>query len=313
MTTSFEMGKNGEDIAFNVLKRALGCEIEIPKSDKGIDAIVQFKPPYNDINLLFFGIQVKTGFSYVKKDKKGWKIRNIKRDDLIKWKENDMPIMLLWVHPEKKNQVYWHLVNLHTNNKNLLIPKMRYIRPSLRYELPLFLLHLKKPVVMKRFELFIPQLTEGIRTAAKDKYKTMMVNPDILKDQYSEKAPVNPLTGPVRITWHGWRHITHQKRRKRNIFSTLQLLPVLYWAIENPIKPPKIRRFSLKKSGNWYTETKLLIFTTTANILGRGHLTIVYVIRETINFHEDWVGIPNSKIKRSAIFESLYELNQKKP
>lgn len=127
-----------------------------------------------------------------------------------------------------------------------------------------------------------------------------------------EANPINPLVGPVRLSWHAWRHISSQSRRNQYVFQSFQLIPHLRWIIENPRTRPNYHRLKTVKRGQWRTETRNVDFDTRLVLKGRADAVVRCVLREVIQYPVDWLA-PDAKVMRDVLLESIYERKEEWP
>jgi len=295
-----ELGEKGEKIACNVLQQALSAHVLPPRRDVGLDGFVEFISAAPGRARLHFAIQIKTGFSYANDDGKRWRVRNLDREHFDRWRHSDIPVVFLWVNPDEKDRVYWHPISLDTDRDHFYISKNRFITPAARFDLAMRL----EPWQTRSdasesdlYELYVPPLSSGMRSAAKEYYRGLM-----------RKGPVtHPLLGGVSISWHAWRHITSQRRECRQIFESLRLLPILRWALAHPARCSGLRRLGRNETDKLVREKRLLVFRSYVSLSRRADATIEYVVRETIEYPVDWLGVPTARTARTAMLESIYE------
>jgi hypothetical protein len=292
------LGKGGEAIAEGLLKKALHCSATEPKPDVGTDFIVEFQSPYCPNALLHLGVQVKTGFSFCKDLGNRFKFHRITKSTISDWHKTPLPILFVWVHPEKENSAYWHFCDPKQPTQQIVIPKSRKITPCTKYDIARKLISWKLGRQVQSGALFAPPLKTGIRDAAKIYYKSLK----------NRAKPINPLLGPVDITWRGWRHITNQKRSGSDISQSLQLLPVLKYTIENSLPNPRLGlRKCIAPRGEWCHERRLLVFRAEIPLQRRADASVECILRETISYKKNWHSVPNGPIKTQVSFESLSE------
>ena len=302
ITDNENLGRSGERIARHLLQQALDSNVPPVTPDKGLDALLEFTSPGPGKHRLHLGVQIKTGFSFVEEQDKHWQIK-VDRRDFLRWKASLIPVMFVWVHPTLENSAYWHLITSHTSRDYFFIPKGRLITPSTRFDLAMKLERWEEPEGRQPCELLTPPLCSGLRPLAKELYRHIL----------TQAPPVNPLLGPVRISWHGWRHISGQGRPARSIAQSLQLLPALRASLENPLPHPSLRRVKCPTIGKWVFDTRLVVFRSPLEIRHRADACIVCVIRETIRYRADWLSAPSATVSRTAVFESIYESGKKEP
>jgi hypothetical protein len=297
-----DRGKRGERIARHLLQQALDSNVPPVTPDRGLDALIEFPSPGPGKRRLHLGVQIKTGFSFVEEQEKQWRIK-IERRELARWKASVIPVMFVWVHPDLENAAYWHLITNQTCRDHFFISKRRRITPSTRYDLAMKLEKWEEPEEKQPCELLMPPLRSGVRPVAKELYRHLL----------RQLPPVNPLLGPVRISWHGWRHISGQGRPARSVVQSLQLLPALQTCLENPLPGPLLRRVSCRRVGTWIFDTRLIIFRSVLEMRFRADAWVECVVRETIRYRADWMSAANAAVSRTAAFESIYEREKKWP
>lgn len=165
------VGKAGEDAALYYLGRALGGHISTPVPDRGLDGIVEFPSGTPDSDPLHIGVQVKTGFSYVKKISTGWEFDRLDRNRLRQWQRSRLPVILVWVNPERDGQIYWTIVPRKLKRNRLFIRESHRVTPVTKFDLSLDLAPFDSPKLRPAVELLAPPLSAGIRDVAKATYK----------------------------------------------------------------------------------------------------------------------------------------------
>ncbi len=300
------MADFGERHARTQLEQALsGHGVQFQGTgDKKVDLLLQFRAPDPAGSLLYLGVQVKTGPSYVRKIASGRIFLKVGSEGLAVWRSANLPIALMWVNPDSA-ECHWTLVTERTQHQYLSVSMHARVTPALPFELAAKLIRLRTDPNEHRLSLLHPGLSAGLRQAAKKYYRSALVGTELS----------HPIFGKVGVTWKAWRHLTRRQRSKSFIRQSLRLLPAVKWVTEHPSTFRSVRRFKSILRGRWTTELRLFVFDTAMVVLpGSSHTTIRTVFRERVTFPADWLTQARYQdaVRREVSFESIYEKNEER-
>jgi hypothetical protein len=298
-----QLGEYGEQEARSRLERALlGTGKQLAgHADLGLDLIVQYPAPSIEEEPLLFGVQVKTGNSFAEESKSHWKIKNLDRKRFSQWQKVSYPVLFLWVRPTNPAECYWGFIRKNTNINQFLISKKSQLSPTARYDFALeYSRDCNPPSYTDTFSLLRPPLSKGLRPFAKEYYMS----------QLHGRHFVHPLLGSVAITRNAWNHLTRKKRPAYFITQSLQLLPIVSCAIENPTSFVGLRRIKHIIRGGWVTDIRLLAFkSSNIPVRSRPPIDVICVLREQIIYPVNWINNVSlhKETSRTLSLESIYE------
>ncbi len=307
MVKSWAMGVNdttadfGERQARTQLEQALsGHGVQFQgTADQKLDLIVQFHGPDPARSLLYLGVQVKTGWSYVRHVGPHRIFLKANPEDLKVWKRSNLPVALIWVNPDTA-ECHWTQITDKTQPQYLSVSRRAKVSPALAYEFAARLISLRPTSEDGRVTSLHSGLSFGLRQVAKNYYRNALLG----------KKLAHPILGDVSVSWRGWRHLTRAGRSKSFIAQSLLLLPSVKWVSEHPTVFRGVRRLPPTSRGEWTTERRLFLFDTTRVVLpGSTPRTIRTVFRERVSFPTDWLTRAryHLDVRREAAFESVYE------
>jgi hypothetical protein len=305
---NYALGYAGEKLVRFQLEHVLrgwGVHLTGP-ADDGIDIVVQFRSTCSTPQPIIVGIQVKTGDSYAASVGSRWQMRPLDPTRFKQWQEATIPVALVWVKPEAVSNAYWAMVKEEAPHDKFLISKRSLISPATPYDLSLKLWRGNRRRVPEHIsKLLCPPLGLSARNYARDYYRTKMMT----------EQPLHPVLGTVKFTWKGWRHITRNSRRARDVYQSIHLLPAVRRLVDNPGALHGIRPLSLTTRGPVTTRIQLIAYKARSVLLaGRAPGELVAVYRERINYPSNWHNDLElaKKVKREITFESVYEVAPKK-
>lgn len=305
---AFKKGFAGEREVRRMLETALGCTVLQYEgdSDMGLDLHVQMENPYGYGELIQFDVQVKTGNSHVTEEPKRYKIKKsiIASGEWSKLKRSKTPVLFIWLKEDDGLVAYWQFVKPSASHSHFYISKHKTISPVSRYDIARELGARERIGMKERYaQMFCGNIGRSIRLEAKIVYKTLMIT-----------ECQNPFLGKTKITWHGWRHITNQSRAQYDIFKSLIHIYSIPACIERPDMITGFRRVSDVIRGNRVNCVRLVVFEKKIKLKKTKPLVLVCVLRELIDYPKDWRSylLLENEIKRTVIFESIYEKKEEK-
>ena len=201
-----QIGDSGEKVVRSQLERAIfatGHQLS-GHDDKGVDLVLQFPSPSPLGEPLFFGVQVKTGDSFVTSKKGRWRVKPAKLDAtrFSQWQRSTFPVLFVWVRPTNPVTCYWRVVRRNSDPKNFTISKSAVISPVTRFDLALERFHQPQTAFVDRQQVLRLPLSKPLRPHAKTYYREIKSKPHAS----------HQLLGETRLTWNAWRHLTSNKR-----------------------------------------------------------------------------------------------------
>lgn len=296
-----QFGEFGEqEVAHRLTRALLGDAKQYAGfADKGLDLLVQFPSTAPSAQPLHFGVQVKTGDSFVVEEEGAWRVRGVDERRFREWQRGTLPVLFVWVRPDPC-ECYWAVVRKGTSFKHFKISKHALVTPAMRFDLSLEQ-PLEPPVVSDQaFRPLRPRLSEGLRPFAKRHYR----------DGLMSWQPDHPVLGKVRFSWRGWRHLTRKGRSQDEIYHSLQLLDSASWLTGNPQTYAGIRRLGVAERGGIVTDTRLVIYDTdNVPFERRPPARIRTVFRQRISYPANWTQDVSlhKHVTSDVTFESLYE------
>jgi hypothetical protein len=185
-----------------------------------------------------------------------------------------------------------------SSRDHLYISKKAFVTPSILYELSLVSKLSARPEQKSPIPILRAPLNIGLREYSKGFYRNLV-----------GRTIDHPRLGAVKFTWRGWRHLTDQKRKLRQVHDSLQLLNACQYALQNPGKMRGVRRLLHKKRGAWITEVRLIAHQCNSVSFDDGtkkNLRVVF--RESVGYPVNWQSdvLLHHHIHRKLTFESIY-------
>ncbi|MDX3960251.1 DUF4365 domain-containing protein [Aliarcobacter skirrowii] len=202
------------------------------KNDKGLDGFIIIRKKHNDTgNLIFVQVKTGSGYKYDFQGKDYFGI-NLNRSDLDRWKKywkiQPIPVILLYVNPEDKD-----------NNKNSKVWWVNLKDDSIYPESNLGQIHIKKS---NRFGLHSKGDLFKLcgRRVLEKTFLKLKATKDII-DIYKLSLPIRSQARLFYKEWQkefednanrilvnrvGWRHITRRGRSSQRVFISFQLLGI---------------------------------------------------------------------------------------
>ncbi len=186
-------------------------------------------------------IQVKTGKSYVRWNKTNshYTFQNIQSAHIDKWQKNNQPVLIIWVNPSKKTELYWKLINSKSSNEILHLSPNHILAPESLFEINrLISIAYKKKGGVPKITLKTFEKLSDVRKWAKKKFQ-------FIKGEYENEI------GKFEISNYAFRHLTKASRNKSHVKESLLVLPNLMTFLN--VNPHQIQTIS---NDEWNTDLK---------------------------------------------------------
>lgn len=248
-------------------------------------------------------IQVKTGRSYTtwNKTNSHYTLKNIKSNHINKWQKNNQPVLIIWVNPIRKTELYWKLITSKSSDEILHLSPNHILAPESLFEINRLIgTAYKKKGGLPKFTLKKIDKLSDVRKWSKNKYK-------VLKGEYENDI------AKFNITNYAFRHLTRISRNKSHIKESLLLLPLIKTFLS--INPHQIQTFTdktkdiNKKNNKNETIIRRVLFIYRNVHFNDMQSAVVYIrFKETINYPKDWRQnyLLNKQTRYALTLESIY-------
>ena len=299
----YDKGNAGEILAINYLSIIFNGEaVRETMRGEGIGALdFQLKFPilYPEKSYLQVAVQVKTGPSFATwvPSKNRWRLQNIDKVHIAKWRASNQPVLLIWVKLYPVVTLYWKLITSKTPLKTLSVSESHVLNPASRLEIER-LLRMYQP---KREG--VSKITNGTFTATAEVRNWA-------KPKYTKtKGMFECILGCVTISNYAWRHLTRVTRPQSHIRDSLAALPYIKQILK--ATPHQIQTLSTtytKINNKILVSRKVLAVYRDVRFSDKG-VTVVYVrLDEKVEYMQDWLerGLIEQKVSQELKLESIY-------
>jgi hypothetical protein len=300
---NYDIGNSGEVLASAILSLIFNGEVQretLRGEGKGALDLQLKYPSFHGVDTTRqLAVQVKTGASYARWNQRNstWVLQNIKPEHITKWQENNQPVILIWINPEKKIEIYWKFIGSNTSKTFLYLSKSHILTPASIFEIDrLVTISYKKvggipKINVKSFATF----TETKKWARKEFSKI--------------KGNFKTSIGDVTISNYVWRHLTRDSKNQSHIKDSLTILPYVKQILK--FLPHQIQTTSqtaLTYDNFTLTKRKVLLIYRNVkfNDIGTG---VVYArFEEVIIYSKNWEEdfLINKSLQYSMKLESIY-------
>lgn len=299
-THVYDQGLAGESLAACYLSLIFNGEaIKESMRGEGVAALdLQLKIPTPESSLQL-AVQVKTGPSFASwtKTKNRWRLQNIDKAHVDKWRASNQPVLLVWVRLDPHLKLYWRLITSKTPLETMSVSENHVLSPASRFEIERLLqAHRKGKIRVPSLTVPDYKATADIRNWAKPKYdKVKGTHPCCL--------------GDVRISNYAWRHLTRVTRPQSHIRDSLTVLPMVKTILD--ATPHQIQTLSVKEhrlQGRVTVTRKILAIYRDVRFSDKG-ICVVYVrLDERVEYREDWInrGLIRQHVDQDLKLESIF-------
>lgn len=306
---TYDKGNAGENLAISYLSIIFNGEAARETlHGEGMGALdLQLKIPTLNPNKSYLqaAVQVKTGPSYANwvPSLNRWTLKNINKGHILKWRESNQPVLLIWIRLEPKVTLYWKLITSKTPVETLSVSESHVLTPASRFEIER-LLRMHTPRGSGIPKITIPNFitTSEIRNWAKNKF-------------VSTRGVSKCILGSVTVSNYAWRHLTRATRAQSHIRDSLVTLPYISEILK--IIPHQIQTLSTTFShiGNKViVRRKVLAIYRDIRFSDKG-VCVVYVrLDEKVEYRNDWMerGLIEQKVFQELKLESIYRKSANK-
>ncbi|WP_119789742.1 DUF4365 domain-containing protein [Flavobacterium anhuiense] len=304
----YKLSNIGENFGSNLIASLFDGEIQRETLSGEGSAALDFQLKYKnffDIGVKQIGVQVKTGKSYTEwlTTKKCYSLRNIDPEHIEKWKKNNQSVIILWVNPKKKIEVYWKFIKPTSSSDFLYLTNNNLLRPHSIFEIDrLFTLSQKKS-------------KNGIPLITLKDFSTLADVKKWSKKEYS-KIRGDFLTpfGIISISGYAWKHLIRKNRNVTHIFDSLLLLRNVKTILN--FYPDQIQTISPdnnpenldKHNNNILSQKRVLFIYRNVNFNDKKGCTVYIRMKETIIYPKNWREnfFAKDKLQYKLTLESIY-------
>lgn len=291
-------GNDSEVISASNILQALGAEISWGSRNEDnskIDLLISYNHPWNSGQRVLLLVQVKSGNSFGKVDKK----IKIYRRGIQEAKKSLNNILLIWFdHKTKEN--YWSYIHQNTDPKIIELGRNHILSPATRFEVARCI---SKNITHNKFN------SRGIILNFKndnlDISKFRKDNKLLFK---KHKEVINPLYGKILFTNYGWKHMFRKTRLKKYKLDSLIVIPYLKQLLRFQPDRHWINNFDIQnhKQFKIYSYEHVLRYENIKNNLNDEKFEIVIKLIEEVGFPNHWKeeNLLSQKVKRKVIFKS---------
>lgn len=303
----YDLGNLGEGIAGGLLSIIFNGETSKETlRGEGLGALdLQLKYPTisGTKAIRQVAIQVKTGQSFARWNKTNshYTLQNIDAVHIKKWQKSNQPVLIIWVNPISKVELYWKLVNSKTSEEVLHLSPNHKLRPESLFEINrLISIAYKKKGGVPKITLKSFDKLSDVRKWSKKEFRKIRGN-------YENEI------GKFEITNYAFRHLTRASRNKSHIKESLLLLKHIKTFLN--INPHQIQTISNEDWNKGYENSNDINITRRVLFVYRNvHFddkksAVVYIrFKESINYPKNWTDnlLLNKETKYSLKLESIY-------
>lgn len=306
----FDQGSAGESMAASALSLIFNGEVtRETMRGEGIGALdlqLKFSTEFPSPTHTQVAVQVKTGPSFGRwtPTKNRWRLQNIDREHLKKWKATNQPVLLIWVRLDPEIKIYWKLIDKKTPIETLSVSENHLLTPASRFEIERLLHKQCLPITRAGSFAASPgseETTKKARRWAKIKFP-------------KTKGVINCCLGKVAITNYAWRHLTRITRAQSHIQDSLIALPHAKKILSNiphqiQTLPGKVELAGEKIIIN----RKVLAVYRNVHFSDKGNCVVYIRLDEKVVYNENWreKGLIRQKLYQEIRLESIYRKTKK--
>lgn len=300
MVNSNETGNWGERVAAAMLSLSLSGQtkwVSLEGERQHLDLMVDFTSPF-DGSARSLPVQVKTGSSFGAWAKGRWRMDNIDRTHVIRWRESRLPTLLVWVQTEPITKAYWRLILPRTPLETLSISRHNLVNPAATYELErMWRLHTTTRI--ERLSLELP----AAKTFVEDRNKA--------RSYWNGFGPILDCMnlGPVAVTRHGWRHMTRASKSRSRIHDSLRLIRYLPVFLKREANTVETTDLVTRVEGSIVVEERTILLTyRNIHFCHEGYFSVYFRVRYSARFPQRWMLMQSTdwQLKPITTVESIY-------
>jgi hypothetical protein len=306
MSNSINLGDWGERFAVSSLSLAFRGQakwVSLFGERQHLDLTLDFASPFDGANRSI-QVQVKTGDSFGTFTKGRWRIDNIDREHVSHFQKSQQPVLLVWVRPSPRTRVYWRWLSPRSCLKTISISRHNLVCPATLFDIERMYLvcNTRK---LYNLTLTLPGKLDFVsdRENAKQFWKN------------HKTLPCHNL-GTVRLSRHGWRHMTRKSKSKSRMHDSLRLISILPALLSREAHDVELKSASMQVLGRIVTAQRtLLLKFRNIRFNKEGEFTVFVRVRVSQTFPRRWKEIPDGdwNLTHTTTIESVYrKLIQKK-
>lgn len=299
----YDQGAQGESLAGWQLAAILNGEA-VRETMRGegtgaLDLQVKFPVTYPAATHQQLAVQVKTGPSFAKwtETKSRWRLDNIDRGHVEKWRNTNQPVMLLWVRLDPWTKVYWKLIATNSPLATLSFSENHLVTPAARFEIERLLqMHrmVRKPLPLITVHKL--QRTSEIRNWARQRFRGITGR---------HQGPL----GTVSISTYAWRHLTRVTRPQSHIADSLTVLPYATQLLK--IRPHQLQtlgQLSTECGGRTQISRKVLAIYRDVRFSDKGNCVVYIRLDERVSYPTNWeqTSLIRARVLQELRLESIY-------
>lgn len=305
----YDKGNAGESLAISYLSMIFNGEAarETMRGEGAgaLDFQLKFPVSYPSKTYLQVAVQVKTGPSFATwvPSKSRWRLQNIDKEHITKWRATNQPVLLIWVRLEPKIRLYWKLITCKTPIETLSVSESHILTPASRFEI----------------ERLLRMNTPPRSGITKITNSTFLTTTEVRKWAQSKFTKLRGLCesslGNVTISNYAWRHLTRVTRPQSHIRDSLATLPYIKQILD--VTPHQIQTLSSSYSyinNKTLVSRKVLAVYRDVRFSDKG-VSVVYVrLDEKIEYKNNWLekGLIDQRVIQELKLESIYRKSANK-
>lgn len=297
----YDQGALGEGIAGWQLAAILNGEaIRETMRGEGMGALdlqIKFPVLYPTRTYHQIAVQVKTGRSFATwtPSKKRWRLNNIDKGHVEKWRASNQPVLLLWVRLDPNTKIYWKLITSNTPLETLSISES--LNPAARFEIER-LLQIHRMRYQRLPLITVPQMSETseVRGWARPRFRRI-------------QGLYDCALGRVSISNYAWRHLTRVTRSQSHIKDSLTALPYVRSLLDKrPHQLQTMDQTETVANGKVTVSRKVLAIYRDVRFSDKGTCATYIRLDEQIVFPANWreTGMIRGKVTQELRLESVF-------
>ncbi len=304
----FDQGNAGENLAASVLSLIFNGEaLRETMRGEGIGALdLQLKYPVNFPIQTHaqVAVQVKTGASFGRwtPTKNRWRLQNIDKDHLKKWKATNQPVILIWVRLDPETKIYWKLIDKKTPIETLSVSENHILTPASRFEIERLIHKQREPISgMGRFTVPAFTTTAQVREWSRPKFSKI-------------RGIVSTCLGTISISNYAWRHLTRITRAQSHIRDSLTVLPFAIQILEKtPHQIQTLPGTTVQNGNKILVNRKVLAVYRNVHFSDKGYCVVYVRLDEQIIYEDNWKekALIRQKVFQVLRLESIYRKTTK--
>jgi len=287
-TRQSRTGQWGEDYVRAIVETGWGCIMQTIEGsrDRGIDATV-FDMRNGHRTRFRFDLQIRTSEHYSRRPD-GFAV-TVSDEHRQMWSGSNLPVFLVCVDAGEggETKAFWRMIlSSDAQGGTIFVPRRNVFGPSSRGQVLTELRRTMVPLLRNlppvAGRILGCPLHVGLRQAAKTWYRESLIPCKV----------ESPDFGPVRFTWHGWRHITRRRRSRAKIFTSLLLLPSAASILRDARLPAGYRPLPTRQRGRFHYDRTLLFFERKVTFTNRSPALVRVTVKEFDKLPVNWRDRP---------------------